>query len=364
MGVGTAPSACYTRGSAQPAHADPARLVRKAFVRRAPEHAQLLRRTTQAAFLLLNLWIGARFYLFVRYYETGGQTVFVPRPPGVEGWLPIAALMNLKYLLITGLVPEVHAAGMFLLVAFLAIAFVARKAFCSWLCPVGTVSEWLWQGGQEVVGRTFALPRWADIPLRGLKYLVMGFFLYAVLGMSAGDITAFVQSPYGLVADVKMLNFFRHLGTTGALVIAGLIVGSLFVKNLWCRYLCPYGALLGLVSVVSPTAVRRRPDLCTDCGKCAAACPSLIPVDRLITVRTAECTGCLECVSACPARDALGVFAGRSRALPAWAIAATIAVLFFGLVGYARVTGHWDTQVPDAVYRELVPAANSFAHPQ
>ena len=46
--------------------------------------------------MLLNLWIGVRFYLFVRYYETGGHTVFVTRPPGVEGWLPIAALMNLK----------------------------------------------------------------------------------------------------------------------------------------------------------------------------------------------------------------------------------------------------------------------------
>lgn len=360
----SAPSACYARGTTGSVHAAPARLIKKSFVRRPPDNAQLLRRSVQAAFLLLNLWIGARFYFFVRYYESGGETVFVPRPPGVEGWLPIAALMNLKYWLVTGLVPEVHAAGMFLLIAFLTVTFLARKAFCSWLCPVGTISEWLWQGGQEIFGRTFDLPRWLDLPLRGLKYLLMGFFVYAALGMSADSIKAFVESPYGLIADVKMMNFFRRLGTTGALVIAVLIVSSVFVKNLWCRYLCPYGALLGLVALVSPTRIRREPDLCIDCGKCATACPSLLPVDRLMTVKSAECTGCLECVAACPAKDALRLSAGRSRAIPGWAVAAAIGVIFFGLVGYARISGHWDTPVADAVYRELVPNANSFAHPQ
>jgi len=341
-----------------------ARTVNVTFVRRQPDHAQLVRRAVQAAFLLLNVWIGARFYFFVRFYETGGQSAWVPRPPGVEGWLPIAALMNLKYFLVTGLVPEVHAAGMFLLIAFLGITFVARKAFCSWLCPVGTISEWLWQGGREIVARSVQAPRWLDIPLRGLKYLLMGFFLYAVLGMSAADIKGFVASPYGLVADVKMLNFFRHLDTTAGIVIAGLVIGSVFVKNPWCRYLCPYGALLGLVSVVSPARVRRDANACIDCAKCAKACPSLLPVDTLITVMSAECTGCLECVTVCPARGALRLSVGRSRAIPTWAVVTVIAVFFFGLVGYARMAGYWQTSVPDAVYRELVPAADSLAHPR
>ena len=227
----------------------------------------------QAAFVLLNLWIGARFYFFVRYYESGGQTALVGRPPGVEGWLPIAGLMNLKYALLTGSVPDVHPAAMFLLVAFVAISFVARKAFCSWLCPVGTLSEWLWEGGREIFGRNFQAPRWLDIPLRSLKYLLLGFFGYAVASMTVPDLHAFITSPYGLVADVKMLNFFRHIGTTGAAVIAVLLVGSVFVKNLWCRYLCPYGALVGLVSLFSPARIRREADVCIDCAKCAKACP-------------------------------------------------------------------------------------------
>lgn len=96
--------------------------------RRRVDRTQLVRQAIQVAFIALNLWIGARFYLWVRYYETGDATTFVPRPPGVEGWLPIAALMNLKYVLVTGALPPVHAAGLVLLVAFLAMSFLVRKA--------------------------------------------------------------------------------------------------------------------------------------------------------------------------------------------------------------------------------------------
>jgi Pyruvate/2-oxoacid:ferredoxin oxidoreductase delta subunit len=351
-------------GHDAPASRSPAGTARKSFTRRRPDRTPLVRRTFQTAFILLNLWIGARFYVFVRYYESGGQTVFVNRPPGVEGWLPIAGLMNLKYALLTGLIPDVHPAAMFLLGAFVAVSFVARKAFCSWLCPVGTLSEWLWEGGREICGRNFEAPRWLDIPLRSLKYLLLGFFGYAVSTMSVPDLQAFITSPYGLVADVKMLNFFRRIGTTGAAVIAGLLVGSVFVKNLWCRYLCPYGALLGLVSIFSPARIRREADACIDCAKCAKACPSLLPVDRLTTVKSAECTGCLECVAICPADGALRLSVGHSRAIPSWVLATTITILFLGIVGYARITGHWHSNVPDALYRELVPAADSYAHPQ
>jgi len=347
-----------------PASPSPAVSATKFFTRRGPDRAPFIRRTFQSAFILLNIWIGARFYFFVRHYESGGQTVWVDRPPGVEGWLPIAGLMNLKYALLTGSVPEVHPAAMFLLVAFVAISFVLRKAFCSWLCPIGTLSEWLWEGGREMFGRNLQAPRWLDIPLRSLKYLLLGFFGYAVATMTVPDLHGFLTSPYGLVADVKMLNFFRRIGTTGAVVIAVLLIGSVVVKNLWCRYLCPYGALVGLVSLCSPARIRREAGLCIDCAKCAKACPSLLPVDTLSTVKSAECTGCLECVAVCPSAGALRLSVGRSRAIPTWAVATAIAAIFLGIVGYAQVTGRWHSRVPDAVYRELIPAADSYAHPQ
>ena len=169
----------------------------RAYVKRPDEPIQGTRRGVQIAFLFLNIWIGLQFYFWVRYFETGGATVYMSRPPGVEGWLPIASLMNLKYFVLTGAVPELHPAGMFLLVAFLGISIVFRKAFCSWLCPIGTLSEWLWKGGRELFGRTFALPRWADLPLRSLKYILLALFVWVVVTMPVPDIYAFLTSPYG-----------------------------------------------------------------------------------------------------------------------------------------------------------------------
>jgi polyferredoxin len=338
-------------------------MAKKLLKRRAPDRSQLLRWTVQGAFLLLNVWIGVQFYLFVRHYETFGAMPLVARPPGVEGWLPIASLMNLKVLLLNGTLPSVHPAGLFLLVAFLAISFFLRKAFCGWLCPVGTFSEWLWRIGRRTFRRSFCLPRRADVALRSLKYILMGLFLYAVASMSVPAIRAFLDGPYGVISDVKMLNFFRFLGVTSAVVLGALVLLSVFVQNFWCRYLCPYGALLGLVARFSPARIRRAPGICIDCAKCAVACPARLPVDELITIRSPECTGCLECVAVCPAEGALWMSVGKRPRIPAWMFAAAIGALFFGIVGYAQLSGHWRTNLPSQVYQDLVPRANEFAHP-
>jgi polyferredoxin len=83
----------------------------------------------------------------------------VGRPAGVEGWLPIQGLMQFRYVLATGQLPRVHPAGFFLFLSFAVISLLFRKSFCGWLCPVGTVSEYLWKLGQYTFGRNFQLPR-------------------------------------------------------------------------------------------------------------------------------------------------------------------------------------------------------------
>jgi len=381
-GVLSAPIAQRPKSAATPKK----KLIRRTY----RDYSQITRRSFQGAFLLLNVWIGVVFYRWVRQFEPGGPTTSLHRPAGVEGWLPIAALMNLKYFIFARRVPALHPAGMFLLIAFLAISFLFRKAFCSWLCPVGTISEYLWMAGRKLFRRNFQLPRWLDIGLRGLKYFLLGFFVWAVSSMAIDELAAFMASPYGLIADVKMLNFFRHLGETDAIVLGVLVVASLFVQNFWCRYLCPYGALMGIVSLASPVRIRRNPETCIDCAKCAKACPSVLPVDKLVTIKSAECTGCLECVAICPAKDALsltlptipsGAFLGntafgegvitkkalpltpRAPRVPTWAMAAGIAALFFGIVGFAKSAGYWDSHVPRAVYEQLVPNADQARHP-
>ena len=347
---------------------DPSPALRtKRYLRRRGDRSQQVRLAVQLAFVAITVAVGVQFYLWVRYFENGGRTLKVSRPAGVEAWLPIAALMNLKDFLLTQTVPEIHPAGMFMLIAFLAISWMYRKAFCSWICPVGTISEWLWQGGQAMFGRTWALPRWFDIPLRALKYILFGLFLYVVVTMPVPDIRAFLSSPYGLVADVKMLDFFRHMGRTSAIVVSLLVLLSIFIKNFWCRYLCPYGAMTGLVALISPTRIRRNPDACIDCAKCAKACPAGLPVDTALSIRSAECTACMSCVAVCPAVGALDLKTGLRRhhtVVQPWALAAAIAIVFLGVVGYARWSGYWHTNIDDRLYFELIPRASAFAHPR
>ena len=344
------------------------RRIRKKLVRRSDhDSSQQIRLGVQALFLILNLWIGLQFYLFVRWAESGGQTPAVSRPAGVEGWLPIEGMMQFKYTILTGRLPVLHPAAFFLFTAFALSSLLFRKAFCSWLCPVGSISEYLWKLGRRVFGRNFTLPKWLDYPLRGLKYLLLSFFVYAVAMMSATAIGDFVASPYGLVVDVRMLNFFRFIGTTTAIVLAGFVLASIFVRNFWCRYLCPYGALMGLISMASPLRISRNESACIDCAKCAKACPSVLPVDKLIQIRSAECTGCLECVAVCPAKDALSLnligSTGPRHRVPAWKLATCVGIIFFGLVGYAKLTDHWQTYLPQQVFLKLVPAAGEQHHP-
>jgi polyferredoxin len=329
----------------------------------------------------LNLWIGVEFLLWVRYYESNGSTVYVNRPSGVDGWLPIAGLMNLKYFLYSHQFPTVHPAAMVLVVVFLLASLLLKKTFCSWLCPVGTVSEYLWKIGQKLRRQSLTLPRWVDIPLRGLKYLLLAAFLFLVVSMSADALGSFMQAPFGILADVKMLDFFRHLGLIGISVIATLCLLSVMIQNVWCRFLCPYGALMGILSAASPVKIRRDADACIDCAKCAKACPSHLPVDKLAQVRSVECTGCMECVAACPAQDALqfslpprnnpvlehpesSTVSARwkGRTVPPRMIAAALALIFFGLIGAAEATGHWKTNLPREVYMQLVPNAAHFSH--
>jgi polyferredoxin len=338
------------------------------FDRRIAARSQRLRLASQLAFLALNVWLGILFYVWVRQLETNGVAM-IERPAGVEGWLPVASLMNLKYLVLTFTVPEIHPAGMFLLIAFIAMSLFFRKAFCSWVCPVATLSEYLWKFGRCCFKRNVKLPFWGDIALRSPKYMLLGLFVYVIGEMETLAIENFLASPYGIIADVKMLNFFRFMSITTALVIGVLIVLSIFVQNFWCRYLCPYGALMGLFSLFSPTRIERNPEQCVDCGSCAKACPSHLPVDRLIDIRSAECTGCLECVAVCPNEGALYAAIGiplssePTRRLLPLSILAGVAILFFGIVGFAKATNHWRTDIPRSIYQDLVPKANEAPHP-
>jgi polyferredoxin len=293
---------------------------------------------------------------FVRFFDQvrGGGAVDAARPPAVEAFLPIAALVAAKRFFLTGYWDEVHPAGLTLFLAALATAFVARKAFCSWICPVGTLSRVVeWVGRRTLWRRRWpAVPRWLDLPLSALKYVLLGFFLLTVLGrMPLEAIEKFLNAPYNLVADAKMLLLFRDPTVTMLGVLGGLVALSLLVKHAWCRWLCPYGALLGVASWLSPVSVRRDPDACNDCRACTRACPAEIPVHTKLRVLSPDCTGCLSCVAACTTRDCLGVTRKGGRAWSPWVVPAATLGVMLGFWLVARLGGYWQATIPAEVYR-------------
>ncbi|HLP16463.1 MAG TPA: 4Fe-4S binding protein, partial [Bacteroidota bacterium] len=281
--------------------------LRKRLLARLKYDSQFQRSLVQMAFLLVCVWIGVEFHYFVKWGMSRGAEAFVERPPGVEGFLPISALISFKYWIETGIINAVHPSGLLIFLAIVGGSLLLKKSFCSWLCPIGTLSESLWMLGKKIFKRNFDLPRWLDYPLRSLKYLLLLFFGAAVWAMDSDTLAAFIFSPYNKMADVKMYFFFAEISTAAIVTILVLMGLSVVVKNFWCRYLCPYGALLGLTSLLSPLKIRRNASTCIDCELCTKVCPSRINVHAVKTVRSDECTSCLQCVEICPVKETLVV---------------------------------------------------------
>ena len=304
--------------------------------------SQFLRSAVQTTFALLCVWIGFEFFLFVRWGTSGGAYPFAQRPPGVEGFLPISALMSLKYWITGGVLNGVHPASVFILLAIIAVSIALKKAFCSWLCPIGTLSESLWMLGQKLFRRTLPVPRWLDYPLRSFKYLLLVFFIASIWQMDVPSLRHFIYSPYNKVADIKMYLFFAEISSFVLWTILTLVLLSVVVKNFWCRYLCPYGALLGIVGWLSPMKITRNASTCIDCGLCTKACPALIQVHSAGRVWSDECTSCLRCVEVCPVKDTLGMKMRRdAKPVPTWAFGVLVAGVFVAVTGLAMLSGHW-----------------------
>lgn len=312
----------------------------------------VLRRMVQGGFALFCLYAGYRFYQYYLWASSQSDT-YVPRPPSVEAFLPISALVNLKRLVLTGQFDTIHPAGLTIFIAALVIALFLRKGFCGWICPVGFASNLA-----ESFSRRFKLlltpPAWLDYPLLTLKYLILIFFSYLILlKMDVVSIENFNSSTYNLVADVKMMFFFLAPSTLSIWVIAFLIVASFFLRNFWCRYLCPYGALLGIIAIFSPLNVRREEKNCIDCKKCDTICPGAIQVSRKEIVRTPECIGCGECISTCPAKNCLSLSGPGRRKVPLVTLPVAILAVFFLFYSWAVTTGHWHSKIAPDVMQQI-----------
>lgn len=310
-----------------------------------------VRRVCQLLFLVTTLLIGVRFYQFAVPLEQG-MIPDVQRPPGVEAFLPISALVSLKHFALTHGINEIHPSGLLIFLFVVLAAFGVKKSFCSWVCPIGFLSELLTRLHFRIFKKGVRVIPLLDFVLRSFKYFLLAFFMFTILyKMSPKALEQFVFSSYNIVADIKMLKFFTNISMTALVSLLILVMLSIGVRYFWCRYLCPYGALLGVLSFLSPFKVRRDASTCTHCKKCDQACPCSIIVSRKKTIVSDECFACGKCVDACPETNTLFIsLPGKKLKLSPWAVAGMVILIFLGGSLLARRAGRWHNQVPNTVY--------------
>lgn len=139
----------------------------------------------------------------------------------------------------------------------LMVALFAGRAFCAGVCPHGALQD-------LVLLKPIKVPAWLESGLSVLPFVYLGAgVLFAATG------AAFLVCQYD-----PFVTVFRMSGRT--LMVAsgiGLLVLGMFVGRPYCRFLCPYGALLKMASTVAKFRVRVTPNVCTQCRLCEASCP-------------------------------------------------------------------------------------------
>ncbi len=310
-----------------------------------------VRRFIQILFLILVVNIGVKFSLFVSQIDAGALPSF-ERPPGVEAFLPISALVSLKHFLFTGTINRIHPSALVIFLIACLTALLAKKSFCGWICPFGLLSEYLNKLHLYIFKNGIPIPFWIDLMLRSIKYMIAGFFVWSIFyAMPAVSIEQFIQSPYNRFADIKMLKFFTQLSSTTGIVLLVLFLLSIIIRNFWCRYLCPYGALLGVISFLSFGRITRDLSNCTECGKCEKKCPGFIKIRQKHQIHSSECTACMECVNICPEKNAIGfsLFSGKLP-VTSLSLALVLVLLFFSGIILAKTSGNWQNQVSKHEY--------------
>jgi polyferredoxin len=168
-----------------------------------------------------------------------------------------------------------------------------------------------------------------------------------VLSAIFGELIIRPYDPWAAYQHIVSKELFTGF-LIGLIVLVASLVGSLFYDRFFCKYLCPMGAFLGLVSKIGWFRIRRDVDLCTSCGACDRVCPVNLKVATSHEVKSAECLSCNQCVLACPEKGALEVVAPtkkRRTVRPATIILATVG-LFIAVVAATAATGQFNLTIP------------------
>ncbi|MDZ4169660.1 MAG: 4Fe-4S binding protein [Coriobacteriia bacterium] len=272
------------------------------------------------------------------------QRTNVGKPPGVDALCPFGGLETLFTFITTGsFIKRTAASALVLFVGTIGMALVYRRSFCGQLCPLGALQGIFGAIGGKLFKRRLAIPSVLDRPGRYLKYVVLAVF--TVWTWQAAELVMRPYDPWAAYAHLTSPELMLEFGIGTAVLVVSL-VGSLVYERFFCKYLCPTGAMLGLLSKVSIFRIKRDADACIDCGACDQACPMNIAVATADEVRSSECISCNECVNSCPAAGALEVKAPSGRSMSPLALTVIVVALLFSLVGVATAAGQFQWRMP------------------
>ena len=326
-----------------------------------------LREGTQHV-LALSLLLVAVQYTINTVLLKQGITPWLMRPDVVDAFLPIAGGIELKAIVSLNLWDQTHPAAAVMLAAVLLTGLLCKRAFCGWACPLGLAGEYLYAVRKRFIKSELTPPAWLDWPLRMLKYLLLLGLCYIVIGMPSESIPYYLEGNYHKIADLKMALFFLTPSLVTLFVFALILALAALRRQGFCRYLCPYGAMLGILSFASPLKIRRDTQHCLieakgmKCDKCTRACPANIIVHTKTTVRSDECQACMRCVAACPKSAALGLGLKSGHRLGHKGLLALVLIALFMLPLGAYLAGFWHSQTPDNIRMELIQVIDRVGH--
>jgi polyferredoxin len=264
------------------------------------------RTLVQAFFFVLIALIAVNHTLV----ENGGQGFPFLAQASVHALCPFGGVVTIyQYVTAGTYLPKIQPSALILMWVGLLLALLFGPVLCGWVCPFGTFQEWFGRLGRTLFRRKYNhfVPSGVDRVLRYVRYLVLAWVVYAT-AISASLVFA-DYDPYFV-----LFHFWTGELALGAVVLLGAtMVGTLFVERPWCKYACPYGALLGIFNLFRVFHIVRREGTCQACSACNNACPMNIPVSELEVVRDHQCITCMECTTeaSCPAAATVVLTTGR-----------------------------------------------------
>lgn len=217
----------------------------------------------------------------------------------IDTYCPFGAIETLPKLISSGeFVRRTADTNLVLFAGMILAIFVFGGAFCGWVCPMGTVFEWLYKLRSKIWKKRIELPTWLHKSLRWLRYAVL--ILILVMTVQANDLWFKAFDPYSIA-----FTWGHAANTIGLIILGVLLLAGLFVERFFCLYLCPLGGVIHPVAKASATGIVRNTESCIDCKICDKVCPYRIPVSQQTKIDRGSCITCLSCVDECPVPQTL-----------------------------------------------------------